>query len=351
MRVHVIGIPHTATSKEYTSCAFTQKVLNMCKMLHDEGHYVIHYGNEGSWVCANELVTILSKQEICTPENALYYDTNSDMYIRFNVLVAANILSRLQERDFIFCAWPTHKAIVDLVRGGIVVESGIGYASGHFAPFKVFESYAMMHMYYGLSAVERSGKLEWYSRVIPNFFDVHDFEYSDEKYDYLLFMGMRHGGISKGYEVAVTVAKEVGIPLHVAGPDEPPKDAPSIVKYVGLLDVESRKEQLAHARALIAPSLFAEPFCGAQVEAFLSGTPVISTDWGAFTEYNLHGVTGYRCHTLREFVEAVEHIDQISSLRCRRHGEQFTLEAVRRQYTAFMQDIMTCYTGKGWYSM
>lgn len=350
MRVHVIGIPHTASCRAYSGCAFTQKVVKMCKMLRAEGHYVIHYGNEGSAVDCDEHVQVLRAHEILPPEMALQYDTNSAAYAKFHAIVTAELFKRKQCNDFLFCAWPTHKVIADQHKDMIVVESGIGYPSGFFAPFKVFESYAMMHLYYGVEAVRVANKFEWYSRVIPNYFDAEDFRFCDSKDSYLLFLGMRHGGTGKGYQVALDVAKETHRELRVAGP-EVPIDAPDYVTYVGLLGVEQRREQLAGAAALLAPSLFAEPFCGAQVEAFLSGTPVISTDWGAFAEYNMHDVTGFRCRTLREFVGAVHRLDEISPLRCRRHGEQFLLKDVGPQYTQFMDDIMECYTGKGWYQL
>ena len=48
MRFHCLGIPHTWTHKDLLACAFTQKVLNFCKMMTRLGHSVIHYGNEMS---------------------------------------------------------------------------------------------------------------------------------------------------------------------------------------------------------------------------------------------------------------------------------------------------------------
>jgi glycosyltransferase involved in cell wall biosynthesis len=38
----------------------------------------------------------------------------------------------------------------------------------------------------------------------------------------------------------------------------------------------------------------------------LCGTPLISTNFGAFAETIEHGVTGFRCNTLGDFVKAIE---------------------------------------------
>ena len=348
MRLHIIGLPHTATNKSYCGCAFTQKVLNMCKMMKMMGYEVIHYGNEGSEVECDENVVILKKDKILSPVDVLKYSQDNN-FTTFNYVTIGEIMKRAQKNDFLLCAWPLHKEIADRVKDMIIVESGIGYPSGQWAPFKVFESYAVLHAYYGLKAVEKADKFEWYSHVIPNYFDPADFTYGEKPKDYVFFLGMRHGGYGKGYGVAVDACRDADRRLIVAGP-EAPKDKPDWVEYIGLIDVETRKKYLSEAYALIAPSLFLEPFCGAHIEAFMCGTPVISTDWGAFTEYNIHGKTGFRCHTHKEFVEAIKNARNISRYDCYEHSKQFELKEVGKRYDAYFNTVMKVFTDKGWYA-
>jgi glycosyltransferase involved in cell wall biosynthesis len=350
MRFHVLGIPHTATNKDYVGCAFTQKVLNLCKMMKLRGHTVVHYGNELSRVECDEQVDVTTAEDIAPPDQFLRYDLNGPLYSRFYVKTIQELRHRKQPRDFLLCPWGAgHKPIADAHPDMIVVESGIGYPGGYFAPFKVFESYAILHAYYGVEAIVRSGHFHWYEVVIPNAFDPRDFVFSPEKDDYLLFLGMRHGGESKGFSIARDAARDAGYRLVVAGPDSVAGKIEGHVEHVGLIGVGQRARLLARARAVLCPSIFLEPFCGVQVEAFTAGTPVISTDWGAFAEYNLHGLTGYRCRTHEHFVWAIRNVDKISPQACWRWSKNFTLDHVAHQYDEFFSSVMDIYTGRGWY--
>jgi glycosyltransferase involved in cell wall biosynthesis len=237
----------------------------------------------------------------------------------------------------------------------IAVESGIGYPSGSFAKFRVFESYACMHVYQGQDRLASMSNDMWYDAVIQNAFDPADFTFSAAKDDYLLFLGRI--GPGKGTNVAVQIAEATDTRLIVAGPGQVTQDmartARPISEYVtqvGVVGPAQRAQLLSRAKATLCPSMYLEPFCGVQIESMLSGTPVISTDWGAFAEYNLHGVTGYRCRTFEQFTWAARHIADIQPEACRNWAAaNFSLDRVADQYDEYFQMVADVHNGDGWY--
>ena len=83
---------------------------------------------------------------------------------------------------------------------------------------------------------------------------------------------------------------------------------PSYGECVGVVKAAERAELMAGAIALMCPTIYVEPFAQVHVEAQLCGAPVVSTDWGVYTETVEQGVSGYRCRTLGEFMWAAQEL-------------------------------------------
>jgi len=358
MRFHVLGLPHTVSSKEFNACAFTQKAVKFCEMMKARGHTIIHYGHEDSKVDCDEHVTVIDNhtwQQVYGHydwrKTTFKYDTNDNAYKTFIENAIKEIEIRKEKNDFLLPFWGNPmKEICDAHSDMIVVEPGIGYAWGHFAPYKVFESYAVHSAYYGLESVGTCNE-KWYDVVIPNYFNLDDFVYNTEKHNYFLYIGRVYDG--KGLHIAIQATKEIGAQLIVAGQGSLKEmgyeTTPEHVLEVGYADLETRKTLMSNAKACFVASLYNEPFAGVQIESMLSGTPVISTDWGALAELNIHGKTGYRCRTFEQFVWAAKNIDKIKSENCREWGLNFTYDKVGKMYEEYFTSLLNIHGKNGWY--
>jgi hypothetical protein len=356
LRFHVPGIAHTVANTAYNSnCAFTGKIIRMCRMLKAAGHTVFMYGSDRDDVACDEHVSCVRATEQMKafpghdwetdgfPQNwAVGEGAPHKLMELFNKRAAKAIQKRKRPGDFLLCHFGSHASIATAHPDLMVVEAGIGYPTPYFAPFKVFESYAVLHAYLGIEQVRTAGlNSAWYDVVIPNYYDPNDFTFSAEKDDYLLHFGCREG---KGTHIARQIAEATKHELVCVGAGGLPTDR-------GIVGVDDRRALLSRAKAVLAPSLFIEPFCGVQAEAFLSGTPVISSDWGAFTEYNYEGLTGFRCRTFKDFCEAVEKAHEIRPSKCWEQGHRFTMNAVWPSYAKYFDDISNLTNGSGgWYA-
>jgi glycosyltransferase involved in cell wall biosynthesis len=349
MRFHVVSLPHTHTTKEFSVCAYTEKVRKFCRMMKERGHTVYLYAGEFNEAPCDEHIVCVSDEYRRNNMGKGHYveasfDPEKPLWRVFNTNATNGIKERAQPHDFICviggCA---HKPIADALPGMMTVEFGIGYG-GSFAPYRVWESYAWMHTCYG-SMYRNPHDIDgrWFDAVIPNYFEPEDFPLRTKKDDYCLFIGRLID--RKGYKTATDVCEHMAVPLKIAGHGVPP----AYGEYVGVVGPKERGELMSRAKAVFVPTQYIEPFGGVAVEAMLCGTPVITTDFGAFTETVIQGVTGFRCRNFVEFCEAVDNSPNLNPERIREHAMQYSLDSIAPRYEAYFERLTTLW-GDGWYA-
>ena len=348
MIFHCLSVPYTPTKKEVSLCAFTQKVYKFCKIMTERGHTVFHYGHPDSEVSCTKHFNVVSSEtydrvyQKKSWKDFISQSVQNDVHKEFNKNAAALIKKNKQsDDDFVLAFWGFGHAecCKELHPDFIIVEPSIGYDSA-FAPFKVFESYAHLHkMHFKING--DNGCPSFTDHVIRPGFYLEDFTYKKEKENYLLFLGRLID--NKGVSIAQNLSKAAEIPIKFVGPQNQfklPKDNP-LAEYIHTVSYEERKNLLANAKALIMPSLYAEPCGWSMIEAFISGTPVLSTDWGGLREYNLQGKTGFRCRSLNEFYHALGSVDTIKPEYCREYAERnFTINIVAKMYESYFIHLL-----------
>jgi glycosyltransferase involved in cell wall biosynthesis len=331
------------------------KAYNLSAMMHRRGHEVLFYGTPGSIPECSRLITTVNKNTWDTiygnhkPSDFYAFDQTDAVYLEFYKYTKAALLANVRPwQDLVLCPWGWgHKPAVDDVPT-FIIESGIGYPVT-FSQYRVFESYAWMNMFWGKEG--KWGGDTWYDTVIPNYVDPEMFEVKDrsKKGDYFLYFGRLNA--DKGIGIAIDITREIGAKLVICGQGDPKPwlamgDHVSYHEPVGML---GRKEILANAKALFAPTRYFEPWGGVVVEAQISGTPVITTDWGGFVENVLHGITGYRCRTYDQFLWAAKHVTELDSEDCYLYArDNFTMERVAPMYEEYFQSVLDI-KKTGWY--
>ena len=317
------------------------------------GHTVYHYGHKDSEVQCTEHIPVTFNEDLEKAygkydwrKNFFQHNTCDHAHQIFNQRAIVEVGVRKQPNDFLLCFWGyAHKPIMDAHPELIAVEPGIGCTNEPCTKQSIFESHAVMNEVYGMYKKHP----HWYDAVIPNYFDPEDFEYNDKPKDYFLFVGRVID--SKGIGIAIEVTKRLGVRLIVAGQGSVESilsPVPPHVEHVGYVEPKQRADLMKNAKALLAPTHFNEPFGGVTIEALFCGTPTITTDWGGFAENNLHGVTGYRCRTMEQFMWACKNIDRISRRACREWAmKNFSLDRVTLMYEEYFQTLVKIHDGSG----
>lgn len=347
MRVHLPGLPHNDPVRATEYCAFAQRIRRLADLLVDLGHEVFVYCGDAE--TAAETVRVVTDEDRRrwfgdeTFEHQVFdrWDPTDPCWAQMNAWTVAAIDQRLEPDDVIgITAGSCQRAIAEAFPAHVKAEMFAGYEGimpelTHIC----FESEAWRHHSYGRFGINDG---RWFDAVIPNFFDPDDLEFSADKDDYLLYLGRMTP--RKGLEVVAELAKRHKVITAGQGDERIPG-----ATHVGVVRGADKARLLARARAVLVPTRYIEPFGGVAAEAMLSGTPVITSPFGAFTETVDQCATGFRCHTLGDFLEAAELVDGLDPKQIREWAmERFTPTAVAAAWSRWLDQLSTLYQ-RGWY--
>jgi glycosyltransferase involved in cell wall biosynthesis len=260
-------------------------------------------------------------------------------------------LGRAEEFDVL----NDHTGMLGLLLGGLVRTPLVHTVHGPLdgPPGDVYEEICRLATGCGLISISMSQRrprphLPWVANC-HNALDLsaHPFRAEDRgsgRGDYLVFLGRMCP--DKGAHRAAMIAREAGVPLKIAAKCREPLEQqyfeasvrPHLsreIEYVGEVGHDDKIELLRHARALIFPIDWEEPFGLAMVEAMACGTPVVATRRGSVPEVVEHGRSGIVVDDWTEIPAALEHADRLDPTGIRAVVEErFSPERMVADYTA-----------------
>jgi glycosyltransferase involved in cell wall biosynthesis len=217
--------------------------------------------------------------------------------------------------------------------------------------FPIYRAFADLPLV-SISAAQRLplANANWLATVHHGI-DLDEFTFTARRGGYLAFLGRISP--DKGLDVAIRVARRVGLPLMVAA--RPPLafgDDPEVqrdrqyyeqviqpllrdpgVELIGEVGGDVKDRFLGNALALLFPIRWPEPFGLVMAEALACGTPVIALRQGSVPEIIEHGLTGFIGHDEDDLVAAVERLSEIDRARCRAEAElRFSPRAMADRY-------------------
>ena len=168
--------------------------------------------------------------------------------------------------------------------------------------------------------------------------------------DYFAFVGRISP--EKRVDRAIGIARACRTPLRIAAKVDAadreyfastvePLLADPLVTYLGEVGDADKDDLIGHARALLMPIDWPEPFGLVMIEALACGTPVIAWRHGAVPEIIDDGITGFVVDSLEQAIAAAGNIGTISRQRCRETFERrFSARVMARAYLDVYRELI-----------
>ena len=187
--------------------------------------------------------------------------------------------------------------------------------------------------------------------VVANGIDLDTYRNLGGEKDSLLWIGRICP--EKGVHVGLEIARELDLPMIVAGPVHPFRDhqlyfqnsiQPLLDKkrrYIGAVGLDAKIRLLANARCLLIPSLVAETSSLVAMEAIACGTPVVAFRSGALPEVVDQGRTGLIVSSREQMLDAVKLSSGISPEICRTTAEtRFDARRMVSDYLSLYRSVL-----------
>jgi len=318
-RFHLLDASH---ANQATMDRAFRKAKNLSRMLLSLGHEVYFYGGAGDKVECTEFI------QVPTAVATHYYDA-----------AARAINERKLPDDFLLLMQGVYqKPIADAVGLWLICEPAIDY-HGSYGRFRAFESAYLQNFTYGSEHPRQMVDGSPYDRVIPYACDPQDFIFTPKSDDYFLYIG--RGSDPDGMDTAAVAAAAVHGRLTYLN-----------LNHAG---TEERARLMGYAKAVFISGASLDGDASAAVEAQLCGTPVITTNFGVFPETVVDQVTGFRCNTLQDFVNAARWVGRLDTAEVRRHAERYLMNNVKYDFHQWFCDLYQLYRSahepgvKGWH--
>jgi glycosyltransferase involved in cell wall biosynthesis len=178
---------------------------------------------------------------------------------------------------------------------------------------------------------------------------------------YLAFLGRISP--EKRPDRAIEIARRLDLPLKIAAKVDSKdqeyfdqvikprlQEAGSLVEFQGEVGGKDKDEFLGHARTLLFPIDWPEPFGLVMIEALACGTPVIAFRQGSVPEVLEDGVTGFIVDDLDQAVQATRRVTELSRSLCRAaFEERFSAARMTHDYVAIYRKMLEKPAGNGRY--
>lgn len=314
-------------------------------LLTDE---LVRRGHEVTLFASGDSIS-LAKLESVHPQ-ALRLDTTVKEYGIYEMLQLSRVYERAQEFDIIH----SHMGCAALPYANFVKTPTVHTLHGVFTPDneKLF-MHAQRQPFVSISDAQREPRLNLncvatvYNGIDPS---IYEFNPKPQDPPYLAFLGRLSP--EKGPHLAIEIAKRSGWRLKMAGKVDvvdvdffereikPHIDGKQI-EYLGEANQEQKNALMGGAVATLFPITWREPFGLVMTESMATGTPVIAMELGSTAEVIVHGKTGFLCHNVDEFVEAIDKAAQLNRYEAREHVlKHFSVQRMTDGYEAVYQQIL-----------